>query len=650
MRKVFFLLLLLPFFQNCLAQKKYTTSKTAKGKLLATFERGVRMTFNGQLPAAVLDFEKALQMDPTFIDAQIEWANVKNQQGKLAEAELGYKKALAIDPAYEVNIYYSLAIVQFEQGKLDMAGKHFEQFLASPPDKTTTRRRERANRYLENIRFVTQTKRDPVPFEPVNLGPNINTPLSEYLPTLTADGKTLIYCTLQREPSGYRHEDFFRSKKVNGEWQKGEPIAAINTIENEGSQTISADGKLLIFTACNRPGGMGGCDLYFTESVNGQMTPVKNLGPPVNTSLLETQPSLSADGKTLYFVRAPRNWEGNSDIWVSKRNPDGTWGDPTKLGPEINTPEQEQCPFIHPDGQTLYFLSEGHPGMGGIDIFFSRLQPDGTWGKPQNIGYPINSVKNEGPIFVSLDGKTAFFASERDGGYGENDIYQFELYEAARPRPVTYVKAVVTDALTGKTLPARVEFTDITDGRPYASSMTEADGEFLVTLPDGRDYALNVSKDGYLFHSENFALAAGGTLEEPFLLNISLMPIPTGLAGTGDLSRARPVVLKNIFFETGSASLKKESITELNYLKKLLKDNPAMKIQINGHTDDVGSEADNLKLSEARAKAVHDFLTENGIDPKRLKYKGFGESMPVASNETDEGRRQNRRTEFVIIE
>ena len=607
------------------------------------------MTFNGQLDAAVNDFGKALLMDPTFIDAQIEWANVKNQQGKLAEAELGYEKVLAIDPNYEVNVFYSLAIVEFEQKKYDHAVEHFEKFL-STSEKISEKRKEKAGRYLKSIRFVVEAQRNPVPFKPVNLGPNINTARSEYFPTLTADGNTLIYCTLQGSPNSYRHEDFFRSRKFNGEWQKGEPITAINTIENEGSQTISADGKLLIFTACNRPGSLGGCDLYFSEWVNGEMTPVKNIGPPVNSGMLETQPSLSADGRTLYFVRAPRNWEGNSDIWVSHRLPNREWGEPQKLGSEINSSEQEQCPFIHPDGQTLYFLSEGHLGMGGIDIFYSRLQSGGTWGQPQNIGYPINSIQNEGPLTVSLDGKTAYFASEREGGYGENDIYSFELYEEARPQPVTYVKAVVSDAETGKALSAQIEFTDVASGKLFASAVTENDGEFLVTLPAGRDYALNVSKEKYLFYSENFALTHAGTFDQPYLLEIPLTPIPDGLAGTGDLAKAKPIVLKNVFFETGSAALKKESLTELNRLKKLMDDNLSLKIQINGHTDNVGSESGNLKLSDDRAKAVYDFLVTNKIDAKRLKFKGFGEAMPVASNDTEAGRQQNRRTEFVIIE
>lgn len=656
MRKFLFLFLLLPLLQNCFAQKKYTTARTAKGKLQTTFERGIRMTFNGQLDAAINDFEKALQMDPTFIDAQIEWANVKNQQGKLAEAELGYEKAIAIDPNYEVNVFYSLAIVEFDQKKYDQSAVHFEQFL-NAPGKISEKRKATAEKYLKNVRFAAQAVKNPVPYEPKNLGPNINTSNAEYLPTISADGETLIYTAVRGG-----QEDFYISRKVNGEWQRGEPIEAVNTSNNEGAQSLSADGKFLVFTACHRRDGMGGCDLYYSELKNGEWTTVKNMGAPINSSGWESQPSVSADGKTLYFVSERRGGQSGKDIWVSYRQPNGRWSEPENLGKPVNTPEDDQSPFIHADGQTLYFMSNGHPGMGGFDLYLSRRQPDGKWGEPENLGYPINSEGNEGALSVSLDGKTAYFATDilnvQDGvsafdnpqGRGTTDIYSFELPAAARPQLVTYVKATVFNIETRKPLSAKVEFIDLTTGQIFASAVTEMDGVFLVTLPVGRDYALNVSKEKFLFYSENFALTNAGTLDEPFLLEIPLTPIPEGLAGTGDLPKSKPIVLKNVFFETGSAALKKESLTELNRLKKLLTDNPALKIQINGHTDDVGSEADNLKLSDDRAKAVYQFLVENGIDSKRLKFKGFGESVPVASNDTDAGRQQNRRTEFVIIE
>ncbi len=632
--------------QSCIAQKKYTTAKTASGKVRTTFERGMRMSFNGQYDSALEDLEQTLKLEPNFIDAHIERANILHDKGKYAEAEVGYEKALELDPDYNAIVFYSLAMTEFTQKKFAEAAPHFEQYLAT--GKSNDKLRPKAERNLRTSRFAAEAVKNPVPFQPKNLGAGINTAQSEYLPTLTADGETLIYCGLVGKKGAYNeNEDFFKSKLVNGEWQKGEPIAHLNTPENEASQTISADGKLVVFTACNRPDGLGSCDLYFSETINGKVTPARNLGVPVNSVQWETQPSLSADGKTLYFVRGGKHGQGDSDLWVSTRLPNGKWSAPKNLGANINSKEQEQSPYFHPDGQTLYFTSKGHPGMGGFDIFVSRIQPDGVWGTPKNLGFPINTEDNEGAISISLDGKTAFISSNMSGGFGEVDIYSFDLYEAARPQPVTYVKAVVTDAKTGKKIAAKVEFLDLATGQTHSSASTDDDGEFLVTLPTGKDYALNVSKEKYLFYSENFALTNAGTHAEPFVLKIALTPIPDG---TGEAAASKPVVLKNVFFETGSAKLKKASQTELERLKNLLTENPSLHIQINGHTDNVGSDADNLLLSENRAKAVKDFLITNSIAANRLKFKGFGETAPIASNDTEEGRSQNRRTEFVLIQ
>jgi outer membrane protein OmpA-like peptidoglycan-associated protein len=625
----------------------------------------------GQLDDAADDFGKALKMDPTFIDAQIQWANVKNKQAKLAEAKAGYERALAIDSAYETGLYYSLGIVEFDMGQYGAAAAQLEHYLKIAV-KISPNRKAVAEKYLRNAAFADQAYKHPVPFNPVNLGPNINTKDAEYLPTLTADGEALIYTAFKGG-----QEDFYRSEKLNGEWQPGKPIEAVNTPNNEGAQSISADGKLLVFTACHRRDGLGGCDLFYSELKNGKWTAVKNIGAPINTPGWESQPSLASDGNTLYFAAERRGGKGGKDIWVSHRMADGKWGSPENLQDPVNSPGDEQSPFIHADGQTLYFMSNGHPGMGGFDLYLARKreyagQPTLPWGIPQNLGYPINTQGNEGALSVSLDGQTAFFATdiasiEKQGsaafdnpqGKGETDIYSFELPENARPNPVTYVKATVRDAATGKPVYARVEFfvlqkENLTGQFPtkgsylYATSITEADGEFLVTLPAGGNYALNVSKEKYLFYSENFALTEPGTVDEPFKLDIALLPVPAA-GGAGTPPVAKPIVLKNIFFETGSAALLEESRMELARLKKLLDENPALKIQINGHTDDVGSEADNLRLSEDRAKAVHDHLTQNGIDANRLKYKGFGETAPATSNDTEEGRRQNRRTEYVII-
>lgn len=595
----------------------------------------------GEFEQAVKDFEKAIKSEPNFIDAHIQLANVKNRQGKFDEAEKGYEKALEIDPNYLTSLYYSLAIVEFDQKKYSEAAEHFEAFLAKP--RIGEKRKIKAENYLKNAKFAAEAIANPVPFEPINVGSSINTEEDEYLPALTADGEKMIYTAVRQN-----QEDFFLSKYIDGAWTKGEAIASVNTPDyNEGAQSVSADGRFLVFTMCDRPGGYGRCDLYFTEYVGGKWTQVKNMREPINSKYKETLPSISADGKTLYFASDRPGGIGGLDIYKSERNSEGNWSKPVNLKLPINTPKHEQAPFIHPDGETLYFMSEGHPGMGRYDLYFSRKNKDNSWAEPTNLGYPINTEGNEGAFSVSLDGSTAYFASDVEGGFGRHDIYTFELYEEARPAPVTYVKAKVRDAKSRRPLEANIEFIDLSTGEIHTASMTDASGEFLVTLPTGKDYALNVFKEKYLFHSENFALSGNDGVDEPFLLKIDLSPISESLA---NLDKSKPIILKNVFFETGSAELKSESLSELNRLKNLLEKNAELKIKINGHTDNVGSDEDNLSLSEARSKAVHDYLIDNGIDAVRLKYQGFGETQPIESNDTEKGRQQNRRTEFILIE
>lgn len=627
----------------------YVTMKTASGKLQKRYEKALSYGRGGDYERALRELEKILEAEPRFIDAFITRAAIFEEQEKLAEAVDNYERVLEIAPAYEPRVWYRLAMVEQRQRKYPEAADHLQRLLEEPD--LDERLRRQAERNLAEFRIAAELMRNPVPFKPESLGDNINTNESEYLPSFTADGEYLVYTARVRG-----QEDFMISRKVDGVWQKGQPIEEINTPLNEGAQSISADGRLLVFTACNRRDGLGGCDLYYSVFRNESWSRPQNIGRPVNSAAWESQPSLSADGKSIYFASNRQGSKGGRDIWVSHRQTDGRWGPPQNLGNVINTPENDEAPFIHPDGRTLYFMSKGHPGMGGFDLFFARRGEEQQWEQPKNLGYPINTEANEGALVVSLDGRTAYFATDKLQRTGSSDIlqrpttdlYRFDLYEAARPAPVTYVKAVVTDAETGTPLRARVEFVDLENTETHTSDQTAEDGSFLVVLPLGKDFALNVSKEGYLFHSENFALADKTSIDDPFLLEITLSTIPDPLASEVG-KKAKPVVLRNVFFETGSAELKPASRVELNRLKTLLEENPQLRIQINGHTDNVGSEADNQQLSEDRARAVYQYLINQGIDEQRLRYKGFGESRPIASNETDEGRRQNRRTEFEII-
>jgi outer membrane protein OmpA-like peptidoglycan-associated protein/outer membrane protein assembly factor BamD (BamD/ComL family) len=636
--------------------EKYITRKTASERLKKTYKQGIKYSRAGENEKALKAFSKVLKKEPTFIDAQIQWAAIHYDMKNHEMAEQGFEKVIQIDSFYKKKVFYTLALTEMRMKKFDEAVLHFENYLAAQPNNKILEKKSK--KHIINSQFMKMAYANPVPYEPKSLGGNINTRNPEYLPSLTADGKQLIYTARL-----YGQEDFMMSTKKDGVWQKGFPLDGINTEQNEGAQSISADGKFLVFTACNRKDGYGSCDLYYSEIRDNQWTPPANIGTPINSRGWESQPSLSADGRAIYFTSNRKGGQGGRDIWVSYRQKDGKWGTPQNVGDIINSPYNDQSPFIHADNQTLYFMSDGHPGMGGPDLFFSRKKNEKEWFTPKNLGYPINTEAAEGALVLSLDGKIGYFASDiknvRKGESvfssgtkgGHTDIYSFELYPEARPQPVTYVQAYVYDLETKKKLSAKVDFMDLNSGETYASSFTDQDGEFLICLPMGKNYALNISKEKYLFHSENFSLEKTQSLDNPFLLKIGLQPIKDKVvtATTESEIISPPVVLRNILFETGSAELKPESLFELNQLLQLLEKNSTLKIQINGHTDNVGSVENNLTLSTNRAKAVKDFLIKNGIAANRLNHKGYGETKSIDSNDTEWGRQNNRRTEFVML-
>jgi outer membrane protein OmpA-like peptidoglycan-associated protein len=374
--------------------------------------------------------------------------------------------------------------------------------------------------------------------------------------------------------------------------------------------------------------------------VNGKWTKPKNIGSPINSPNWEPQPSIAPNADAIYFVRGGPRGTGDKDLYITRLQDNGTWATPEKIE-ELNTPYHESSPSIHPDGKTLYFSSKGHEGMGGYDLFISRLQENGKWGKPQNLGYPINTAAAEEALAVSWQGDVAYLASNRAGGFGSLDIYSFELPSNAKPAPITYIKGITKDAETNQPLSAYVEIIDLKTQKRFTKLTTKRDGEFTICLPTG-EYALNARRPQYAFFSANYDLNEAAALTEAYQLIAPLQPIK-------EKQDNQPIVLENVFFETASAVLRDNSKAELDKLKAFLEENATIKIQLNGHTDNVGEEEDNLLLSDQRANAVRNYLIKNGIDSSRMTAKGFGESKPIQSNETTTGRSKNRRTEFQIM-
>ena len=626
------------------ASGQISSSEKKAGKL---FEQA-RIAYESKLFNKSLNFlDDALSLNPEFLDAYLLKSDIYMDIDSVGLQIKAIEAALKIAPDKNSKLYYLLGKAYYRSGRYQNASDAYENYLKRVEANTPLA--VKARQSIDKCIGAVNLLKHPVSFQSVNLGDNINSEDDEYWPTITVDGKTLIFTRLVGSQTiSSQHpiaqEDFYTSDLVDNIWQPSTPIKSINTIYNEGAQTISTDGKLLFFTACTRNDGIGSCDIYYSRFKDGSWSLPQNAGEPVNSPAWESQPSISANGEILYFVSSRRGGKGGMDIWkcnLKGFSTGGTpiWGTPLNLGDSINTPGNEMSPFIHSDGKTLYFASDYWNGMGGYDIFYSRQKNDSVWSNPQNIGYPINSFKDEQGLVVDAAGKNAYYSSDRPGSRGM-DIYSFELYEKARPTPVSYIKGKIVDEDSGAPICAKVELTDLENSKSVirGESCWEK-GEFLMCLPLGKEYAFNITKEGYLFYSDNFQLKEKKEIIDPYILEIKMKKIKVG----------RAVVLRNVFFDTGSFDLLPESKVELQKLIEFLNLNKTVFIEIEGHTDNVGNEELNQKLSESRAKEVYKYLINKGIDDTRMNYKGYGLTQPVGSNETSEGRALNRRTEFVII-
>ncbi|MBI2279919.1 MAG: PD40 domain-containing protein [Bacteroidetes bacterium] len=644
-----FLSLILIIFTtfSCKAQeKKYGTTNK---KAIKNYEEGKSYYDIRKNDLAELSLLLAIKNDPNFAEAELLLAYVYTENNNPEKAIEHYQKSININPNLFPEAHASLGLLQIDMGKYAEAKKNLENYLTYTDSPLMMK--PYAVKALKDCEFSINALKNPVPFEPINLGKGVNTELPEYFPALSADNKYLLFTRRLIDKSTYSgfNEDFFVSKFDGHNWMEAQPLKGINSQNNEGAPTISPNGQFLIFTSCEDPyeaygqgrTGYGSCDLFYAYNIGGKWTSPKNLNNPINTMHWETQPSFSSDGKTLYFVRGLKTRGGikNQDIYSSELSEAGTWSVPQKLSDVVNTDGREESVFIHPDGKTLYFSSDGHPGMGGLDIFMTQKDESGSWSTPVNMGFPINTFNDENSLLVDAEGSFAYFASDREGGFGNLDLYKFKMPENLKPNMVTYLIGKVYDAETREVLPARFELIDLKTGKVAIQSYAdEVTGSYLVCLPVNQDYALNVSHEGYLFHSENFTLT-GGTVTQPFEKNVGMKKIKVG----------ESVVLKNVFFETAKFDLKDKSRVELDKLTSFLEKNPKMAIELSGHTDNVGDKKMNQVLSENRAKAVFDYLVNKGIKAERLSTKGYGDTMPIADNGIEEGRAENRRTEFKVV-
>jgi outer membrane protein OmpA-like peptidoglycan-associated protein len=628
---------------NCLGQDS---------KSLSLYNQGIKLFGERKANEAIPFMQEAIKRSPNFLDAYIKLGQLYEFTRKPEPALAAYRDAIRIqpDPANTGTAYQGAANLLLRLGRYADALPVLERY--QPIFATQSSQFKRVSHQLETARFGMQAVANPQPVSPRPVSASLNTTLSQYFPVLTADEQTLVFTALKPEGD----EDLMTATFDGKTWSAPESLSPeINTPENEGTPTLSADGRTLVFTACQNRRGFGGCDLYQSRKVGDIWSSPQNLGPSINTTNYESQPTLSADGRRLYFISDRPGGKGQRDIWRSDHNADGNWQDPVNLGAPINTAFNEASPFIHANGQTLFFASEGHTGLGGYDLFVSgslpikvagtnNFLPTASWAEPVNLGYPINTSEDQASLFVSANGTRGYYSFEeqKDGVSQRSRLYVFDLPESLRARvqAVGYLKGVVIDGKTKKPITAQIDIIDLKTNQLVSQVQADAEtGQYLAVLPSVGQYALYVSGTNHLFKSLSFDFTEKTNLGTARSLDVLLEPVGATSHET----------LNNLFFESGRYDLADKSRTELDRLAAFLKANPAVRVEIGGHTDDLGDANANLTLSKKRAQGVVDYLTKAGIEPSRVRAVGYGKTRPLLPNTSEENRRQNRRIEWKVL-
>ena len=586
------------------------------------------------------------------------------------------EKSYTLNPAAnEPDDSYILAWAYQINLKWDEAIKYYQITLTyvNTKNKDNISFVEEVNKKIGECKNGKEMMAHPVRTFVDNLGSNINSKYGEYSAFINADESMIVFTSSRdnttggkTDPSDGRYfEDVYISYKENGKWNPAQNMGpTINTESHDATAGLSADGNtMFIYRFKEKDGG----DVYVSHLNGSAWSKPDHMGKNVNSKAHETSVSTSYDGKQLYFISNREGGIGDRDIYFCDLDSKGNWAPAQNAGPSLNTKYGEEGVFMHPDGRTMYFSSKGFNTMGGYDIFKSTFE-NGKWGTPENLGYPINGPEDDAFFVVSGSGYHGYFASAKAGGYGNLDIYRITflgpekqpllmnednlLASVAAPvsdfkaekiiskgPKMTMLKGVISDEQTKQPLEAQIELVDNTKNEVIATfNSNSATGKYLVSLPSGKNYGIAVKKDGYLFHSENFDLPATADFQE-VEKNIELKKIDVG----------KSIVLRNIFFDFDKATIRSESANELDRLIKLLTDNPTLRIELGSHTDSKGSDDYNMKLSQQRSQSVVNYLIGKGIATARLEAKGYGETVPIASNDTDDGRQQNRRTEFKIL-
>jgi OOP family OmpA-OmpF porin len=635
---IFVILICISISTDVLAQ---ATLSTKSSKAIELYTEADNYRVRGQHAEAIDLLNQAIAKDKKFAEAYYRLGLVYMTTKNYPLAIENFEKALSLtnDPKKQKVFWYDLGETFLLTGQYEKAVSTLTQYVKV--ENQNKQKLDRANLMLKNAEFALKNQSEKAKYQQRKLSDTVNCFAMQYFPVLTADQQELFF-TRRLTGLGDDDEDLVVSRKdAQGRWFSPVSISKnINSKFNEGTCTISADGRKLIFTSCTGRKGYGSCDLFESTKIGNDWSEPVNLGPNVNSYDWESQPSLSADGRTLYFVSDRRGGFGRRDIWYSVQDENGQWTKAQNLGSPINTVYEEYSPFIHVNGKTLYFASNGLVGFGGFDIYYSE-KLENEWSLPENLGRPVNDHEDQFSLFITADGKKGYYSHEEmtASGIPMGRLYEVQIPENQQVKfKSNYVKGTVKDKKTGQELKAKIELFDI--AKNQIISLVESDsitGEYLIVLTQGSEYALYINKKGYLFQSLNFNYS-NVTDFQPIIINIALEQ-----ALKGSVS-----VLKNIFFDVDKYDLKDKSVTELEKIIRFLLENPQIRVEISGHTDNTGSVAYNQQLSEKRAKSVYSYIIGKGINPLRLAWKGYGSSKPIQSNDTEEGRQQNRRIEFTI--
>lgn len=623
---------LLVFFCGWAAQSNAQPLSTKSKKAIELYTQADNFRVRGQLIVAITLLQQAIDKDKKFEEAYFRLGLVYRSAGELVKSNQSLESgfALTTDPIKKKNYQYLLCEGYLRVGNYTQSLEYGSAFLLA--EKFDKKKLAQVDLWKRQCQFSIDNLRTTYNYKVRPLSDTVNALPMQYFPTITPDGSELIF-TVRYGKAHDDNEDIYISKKEsNGQWGKPISISSeINTNFREGASTISADGRLLIFTIC----GYQGCDLYQSKKIGDQWTKPTNLGTGVNSSGWEAQPALSADGNTLFFVSDRRGGLGGYDIWVAQRDEEGNWRKAFNAGKSINTAFDEIAPFIHSNGLNLYYASNGLPGFGGYDIYVAEKQNQ-QWREPKNLGHPLNDFSDQYSFVVNAKGDLAYYSKEE--GKNQSKVYSALIPEEWRvSRRSNIVRGTVVDATTKKPLKAKIELHDLRiDTLLSVFSSDSIVGSYLFVLPAQSEYAVYANSQGYLFTSLHFNSDSSRAEQR---IDLQLQPI----------QRDAEIVLKNVFFEFNKFEVSEKSKVELKEVADFLRANPQLRVEIGGHTDNVGSPDYNLKLSEKRAEAVRGELAAKGIDPARLVAVGYGSSRPAADNDTPANRSKNRRILFKIL-